>query len=124
LLTIFEIHSAKREVHYGRILLFHKVIFCESTIMKNHVRREALTLEPLELSSSFLPERIDQKIYLLTVVIYTCVVVPSYLANTVAKLTWGIIFFSTESWNKGGGGRSTERNKKGDVTICDSVKRW
>lgn len=30
-------------------------------------------------------------------------------------LTWGIIFFSTESWNNGGGGKSTAKKRNGDV---------
>jgi hypothetical protein len=31
-------------------------------------------------------------------------------------LTCGMMFFSTESWNNGGGGKSTARNKNGEVT--------
>jgi len=38
-------------------------------------------------------------------------------------LTWGIIFFSTESWKRGGGGRSTARKRNGDtfdlISMCE-----
>ena len=33
------------------------------------------------------------------------------------------MFFSTASWNSGGGGRSTARNKNGDVNVLISVQR-
>lgn len=36
-------------------------------------------------------------------------------------LTCGMMFFSTESWNKGGGGKSTARNKNGDTAVLESV---
>ena len=36
-------------------------------------------------------------------------------------LTWGIMFFSTASWNNGGGGRSTARNRNGDTVVLISV---
>lgn len=35
-------------------------------------------------------------------------------------LTCGMIFFSIASWNNGGGGRSTARNRKGDVDVLIS----
>lgn len=50
----------------------------------------------------------------------TCAVLPSYLARTECMLTWGIIFFSTASWNRGGGGRSTARKRKGDTEVFNS----
>jgi hypothetical protein len=31
--------------------------------------------------------------------------------------TCGIIFFSIASWNRGGGGRSTARKRKGDTVV-------
>lgn len=37
-------------------------------------------------------------------------------------LTCGMIFFSTASWNNGGGGRSTARNMKGEDVDLISVK--
>lgn len=52
----------------------------------------------------------------------TCVVFPSYFARTEAKLTWGIMFFSTESWNRGGGGRSSDRNRNGEVDVFVSAE--
>ena len=52
----------------------------------------------------------------------TWVVFPSYFVRTEAKLTWGIIFFSTESWNRGGGGKSTERKRNGDIVVLMSKR--
>src|ERR1700730_7120660 len=37
--------------------------------------------------------------------------------------TWGMMFFSTASWKRGGGGRSTARNRKGDVVALISATR-
>src|ERR1700761_1619624 len=50
----------------------------------------------------------------------TCVVFPSNFAKTLARVTWGMIFFSTTSWNIGGGGRSTARSKKGVSVVLVS----
>lgn len=36
-------------------------------------------------------------------------------------LTWGMMFFSTESWKSGGGGRSSARYKNGEVVVLISV---
>lgn len=47
----------------------------------------------------------------------SCVVFPSYLANNDASETCGIMFFSTASWNSGGGGRSIANKRKG-VVVC------
>jgi hypothetical protein len=44
----------------------------------------------------------------------TWVVEPSYFARTVESETWGMMFFSTESWKSGGRGRSRARKRKGD----------
>lgn len=82
--------------------------------MKDDVLRQMLAFKTPKLSNRFLKAgqhstRID------LIMLPTWVVRPSYLANTECMLTWGIIFFSTESWNRGGGGRSTARNKKGDT---------
>lgn len=43
----------------------------------------------------------------------TCVVTPSYFESMDVIFTCGIIFFSTESWNNGGGGKSTAKKRKG-----------
>ena len=51
----------------------------------------------------------------------TCDVFPSYFAKTEWMLTWGMMFLSTASWNKGGGGRSSARNKYGDVEVLSSI---
>jgi hypothetical protein len=40
---------------------------------------------------------------------------PSYFERTEAMCTCGMMFFSIESWNSGGGGRSTARKRKGDI---------
>ena len=45
----------------------------------------------------------------------TLVVTPSYFERTEAMCTCGMMFFSIESWNSGGGGRSTARKRKGDI---------
>jgi len=45
----------------------------------------------------------------------TCAVTPSYFERTEEMFTCGTMFFSTESWNSGGGGRSTARKRKGDT---------
>jgi hypothetical protein len=37
-------------------------------------------------------------------------------------LTCGTMFFSIESWNSGGGGRSTARNRKGDTVDLMSAR--
>lgn len=39
-------------------------------------------------------------------------------------LTCGMIFFSTASWNNGGGGRSTARNRNGDAEALISVGQF
>jgi len=46
---------------------------------------------------------------------HTCVVTPSYFESTEAMFTWGMIFFSTESWKSGGGGKSTAKKRNGDT---------
>ncbi len=38
-------------------------------------------------------------------------------------VTCGMIFFSTESWNKGGGGKSMAKKRKGDTDVLDSKHR-
>lgn len=48
-------------------------------------------------------------------------VVPSYFARTEARVTCGMMFFSTASWNSGGGGRSTARNRNGVLALLISV---
>jgi len=35
-------------------------------------------------------------------------------------VTCGMMFFSTESWNKGGGGKSIAKKRKGDTNVLDS----
>jgi len=35
-------------------------------------------------------------------------------------VTCGIMFFSTASWNKGGGGKSIARNRNGDTEVLES----
>ena len=50
----------------------------------------------------------------------TWVVWPSNLLSTDAMLTWGMMFFSTESWKSGGGGRSRARKRKGEVVVLMS----
>lgn len=44
----------------------------------------------------------------------SCVVKPLYLARTVEMGTWGMMFFSTASWKRGGAGRSMARKRKGE----------
>jgi hypothetical protein len=53
----------------------------------------------------------------------SCVVLPSYLARIVASATWGMMFFSTESWKSGGLGRSSARKRNGDRAVLVSAKR-
>lgn len=38
-------------------------------------------------------------------------------------LTCGMMFFSTASWNNGGGGKSTAKNRNGDTVDLISVER-
>jgi len=51
---------------------------------------------------------------------YTCVVPPSYLASKEWIATWGMIFFSIASWNKGGGGKSMAKKRNGETEVLDS----
>lgn len=51
----------------------------------------------------------------------TWVVMPSNLDSTDAMFTCGIIFFSIESWKRGGGGRSTARKRNGDTFDLMSI---
>ena len=51
---------------------------------------------------------------------YTCVIPPSYLASKEWIVTWGMIFFSIASWNKGGGGKSMARKRNGETEVLDS----
>ena len=50
----------------------------------------------------------------------TCVVFPSNLARSEWMVTCGIMFFSTASWNKGGGGKSIARNRNGETEALES----
>lgn len=50
----------------------------------------------------------------------TWVVFPSNLASSEWMVTWGIMFFSTASWNKGGGGKSIARNRNGETEVLES----
>lgn len=52
----------------------------------------------------------------------TCVVIPLYLARTSWMFTCGMMFFSIVSWNKGGGGRSMARKRKGET--LDLISIW
>ena len=62
-------------------------------------------------------------LYLLIWPLASSKVIPSYLAKTWAKGTWGIMFFSKTSWKTGGVGRSKARSKKGEWVVLISVWR-
>ena len=53
-LTVSELHAAQREIDDGWILLFDKVVLCESFDMKDEIWRERSKVMPLERRAELL----------------------------------------------------------------------